>query len=145
MGAYTGAPLGPYPKPPVIRADRIDPQTQEFTSLFVDRDPTDAAVVEALWRVKGSGAAVADVGTRYLDIEKIDDQHKRTVESETETALHRLVKRGDISIIRIEVKIGPDWSEVEVTYLNNRAKRDRERERRAVRRLPEWVSDGQTG
>lgn len=144
MGAYDGDPRGPYPPPPVIRADKIDPVTQEFTSLFSDQDPVDAAVIEALWRVKGSGAAVQDVGARFLDIPKIDDQHRAQVEGETRNALRRLVLRGDIFLKSVKVTVGPDWSEVEVTYLNLRAKRDRDQERRAVRRLPEWVNDGQT-
>lgn len=144
MGAYDGERRSAYPAPPVIRADRIDPVTQEFTSLFKDQDPVDAAVIEALWRVRASGAAVMDTGARFLDIPKIDDQHTSQVISETRNALRRLVQRGDIFVKRIEVRTGPDWSEVDVTYLNNRAKRDRTKERHAVRRFPEWVDDGQT-
>lgn len=145
MGAYDGERRSAYPKPPVIRADLIDPKTQEFLKLSVDQDPIDAAVIEALWRVRASGAAVMDTGARFLDIPKIDDDHAAQVTSETRNALRRLVQRGDIFLKRIDVRTGPDWSEVDVTYLNNRAKRDRTKERHALRRFPEWVDNGQTG
>lgn len=127
----------PLPPPPVIRADRLNYQSQAFTSVTTDRDPVDAAVIEALWRVRGSGAAVRNTGARFLDIRKLDDRAKVLLESEARTALRRLIQRGDITIKNIVVEVGGDWAEVTVHYLNNRApfKRDRV----ATKRLPEEI------
>ena len=129
----------PLPPPPVIRADKLRYQRQSFESVFRDRDPVDAAVVEALWRVRGSGAAVANTGARFLDIEKLDDRAKTVIQSETYTALRRLIRRGDITIKNVVVETGPDWAEVQVYYLNNRAPFNRDRVVR--KRLPEEIED----
>lgn len=129
----------PLPPPPVIRADKLDYQSQAFTSVFSDRDPTDAAVIEALWRVRGSGAAVRSTGARFLNVRKLDDKAKILLENEARLALSRLVRRGDITITKIKVETGNDWAEVSVFYVNNRtplAKKDRI----AKKRLPEEIS-----
>ncbi|MFA5053364.1 MAG: hypothetical protein WC565_04860 [Parcubacteria group bacterium] len=129
----------PLPPPPVIRADKLDYQNQAFTSVFSDRDPTDAAVIEALWRVRGSGAAVRNTGAQFLNVRKLDDKAKILLENEARLALSRLVRRGDITITKIKVETGNDWAEVSVFYVNNRtplAKKDRI----AKKRLPEEIS-----
>jgi hypothetical protein len=131
------------PKAPVIRADKIDPATQEWTSMVKDQDPIDAAVVEALWRVRGSGAAVSDTGARFLDLDKLDDRAPRAIESEARFALRRLVRRGDITLKSVEVSTGPDWAEVEVNYINNRTALQK-KDRQAKRRVPEGIKHGQT-
>lgn len=130
-------------KAPVIRADRIDPVTQDWTSLIYDQDPTDAAVIEALWRVRGSGAAVTDTGSRYLDVNKLDDQAPKKFESETRFALRRLVQRGDITIKSIKVDTEDDWGEVTVDYVNNRTALAK-KTRLAKVRVPEAIKNGQT-
>lgn len=125
------------PPPPVIRADKIRYRKQQFESLTKDRDPVDAAVIEALWRVRGSGAAVTNTGSRFLDIEKIDSQAATTIEAEARTALRRIIRRGDIIIQKITVETGPDYAEIIVAYINQRAPFNRER--LLKKRVPEEI------
>jgi hypothetical protein len=110
----------PLPPPPVIRADRLDYQEQAFTSVFSDRDPTDSAVIEALWRVRGSGAAVRNTGARFLDVRKLDDKAKILLDNEARIALSRIIRRGDITVTKIVVETGGDWAEISVFYVNNK-------------------------
>lgn len=128
----------PLPPPPVIRADKLDYQSQSFTSVFSDRDPTDAAVIEALWRVRGSGAAVRNTGARFLDVRKLDDKAKILLANEARIALSRLIRRGDITVTKITVETGDDWAELTVFYLNNRTSLQK-KDRTAKKRLPEEI------
>lgn len=143
LGFFTETRRYELPPPPVIRADAIDPSSQEWTSFIKDQDPIDAAVVEALWRIRASGAAVQTTGARFLDIDKIDSRAKRALESEARTALRRLVRRNDITLKKVTVDTGPDWAEVTVDYVNNRTALQK-RERRAKVRVPEAIKHGQT-
>jgi len=129
----------PLPPPPVIRADKLDYQSQSFTSVFSDRDPTDAAVIESLWRVRGSGAAVRNTGARFLDVRKLDDKAKILLANEARVALTRLTRRGDITIEKITVETGDDWAEVSVFYWNNRTASEK-KNRIAKKRLPEEIA-----
>jgi len=140
LGTTDLSPYKPLPPPPVIRADRLRYKDQSFASVYKDRDPVDAAVVEALWRVRGSGAAVANTGARFLDIEKIDDRAATTIANEARTALRRLIRRGDITLVAVQVQTGPDWAEVSVRYLNNRTPLA-DKERLVRKRLPEEIED----
>ena len=111
--------------------------------MVKDQDPIDAAVVEALWRIRASGAAVQDTGARFLDISKIDDRAKRALEGEARSALRRLVRRNDITLKKVSVETGPDWAEVTVDYINNRTALQK-KERQAKVRVPEAIKHGQT-
>lgn len=114
-------PWKPLPPPPVIRADKLDYKDQEFSSLLKDSDPVDAAVLESLWRVRQSGAAVMVQGARFQDIRKIDDKIKVLVENETRLALRRIVNRGDIQIKSISTVTDADFAEVTIVYSNLRS------------------------
>jgi hypothetical protein len=74
-----------------------------------------------------------------LDIEKIDDRAKTTIANEARFALARIIRRGDITVTKIEVQTGPDWAEVVVYYINNRAPFNRDRVAR--KRIPEEIED----
>lgn len=137
LGTADLVPYKPLPPPPVIRADKLIYQDQTFASVIQDRDPVDAAVIEALWRVRGSGAAVQDTGARFLDIPKLDDKAKTSIANEARTALTRIVRRGDIRIVKITVETGNDWAEITVAYQNNRAPYNRDR--LVHKRLPEEI------
>jgi hypothetical protein len=130
--------LKPLPPPPVIRADRLNYQTNSFTSMTGDTDPVDAAVIESLWRVRGSGAAVLDKGARFVDIKKLNDQATALLTSEARRALARIVGRGDVTIRSIDVKTESDWAEITVSYVNNRSPFDQVRT--VTRRLPEEIN-----
>lgn len=143
MGQFDGERLYQLPAAPTIRADRIDPVTQEFESLTADRDAIDAQVVDALWRIRGSGAAVRNTGARFLDVSKLVEQAPTLIETEARFALRRLIQRGDIRVKSVEVVTGTDWAECTVNYINVRAM-TRDKRRQAKVRLPEGVSNGQT-
>jgi hypothetical protein len=137
LGTVVLTAVRPLPPPPVIRADKLSYQSQAFESVTKDRDPIDAAVIEALWRIRGSGAAVMNTGARFLDVKKLDEKAKVLLDNEARAALRRIVRRGDITIKKIEVLTGNDWAEVQVFYLNNRA--PFKRDRLATKRLPEEI------
>jgi len=137
LGTIELTAIRPLTAPPVIRADKLTYQSQAFASVTKDSDPTDAAVIETLWRVRGSGAAVMNTGARFLDVKKLDDKAKVLLDNEARIALRRIVQRGDITIKKIEVLVGSDWAEVQVFYMNNRAPFNRDRI--ATKRLPEEI------
>ena len=142
LGTIDLAPNQQLPKPPVIRADQLNYRGQRFTSVFNDRDPVDAAVIECLWRGRGSGAAVQNTSARYFYVTKLGDDAATLIENEARLALKRLIQSGVITVTSVEVMTGADWAEVAVNYLNNRT--PLEKERRAVKRLPEEFDDGTT-
>jgi len=133
---------GRLPPPPTIRADLLDYRTQAFMSVVKDRDPVDAAVIESLWRVRGSGIAVQNTGARFLDVPKLDDNAKTLLSNEARTALERIIRRGDITLLKIVVETGGDWAEVSVHYHNNRSVDKTERVAR--KRIPEEIDNGTT-
>lgn len=144
LGAFDSTRSFQISPPPVIRADAIDPQTQEWTSFLKDQDPIDAQVIEALWRVRRSGAAVQNTGARFLDIQKLDDSASNRIIAEARFALKRLLDNGDITFTKEPtVTTGEDWGELEVFYRNNRTALQR-KERQAKIRVPEAVKNGQT-
>lgn len=139
LGGFTGEFEGPLPFPPVIRADKIDARTQEFEKLTEDRDPVDAAVIEMLWRVRGTGAVVRTKGARFLDVDKLNDRAANRLKSEAQEALAPLVKRRDITILTITVEIdrADTSADLTVAYLNNRRTSNKRQEVR--RRVPEAI------
>lgn len=143
MGAFDGRRLYQTPSPPTIRADLIDPETQEFVSFTKDLDPIDAQVIESLWRIRGSGAAVQSKGARFLDTTKLTDQAPTLLESQVRIALRRLLQNGDISLISATADTENDFAAVLVRYTNNRSMTfDRARKIRV--RVPGDVNHGQT-
>ena len=131
------------PSPPVIRADAIDQVEQEFTSFAKDADPIDAQVVNALWRVRESGAAVLNTGARFLDIDKLTDRAPNEIQAEARFALRRLIERGDITLLDAVVESGSDFAELVVDYINNRTPVEN-KTRKARVRVPEGARNGQT-
>jgi hypothetical protein len=106
-------------------ADAVDPTTHEYLSVFVGFDPVDAAVLEALKRVRNSGAAVTGVGHRFVDVDKVDNRAADEIEAEARFALRVLVQRGDVQLYAVNVNAdpdNPDWAEVTCTYINLRAR-----------------------
>lgn len=104
--------------PPGIVADAIDPHTGEYLSITRGFDPTDAAVLNALTIVRGSGSAVSDVGHRFVDLELVDDGADRFISEEARFALKRLRESGQISIEKLEPASQDDWAECHVAYKN---------------------------
>lgn len=113
--------------PPGIIAWAKDPATGEFLSISKGFDPTDAAVLAAISIVRDSGSAVLDIGQKYNEIERVDDQAVSQLIGQTRTALERLELSGQIQIKSITVDAEPtnDWAEVTLTYFNRRRRQER--------------------
>ncbi len=94
--------------PPIILGDDIDPETGELRSILSGIHPVDSAVIVAVRTVRGSGAAVQDVGHRLGDIKKVDDSTAKAIEQEFRRALQPLVDTRDIRIDKIEIEADPD-------------------------------------
>ena len=118
----------PLPPPPGMIAEDYDYLSpRDLKSVMKPADPIDAQVQYAMVVVRRSGAA-ATVGQRFRDTRKIDDTAKILLAQEARTALHHLVRNGDIQIRRLEVTVyPPDSAEVEIDYLNRRARGKQER------------------
>lgn len=116
-------------KPPGILAYAIDPTTGEYLSISRGMHPIDQQVIIALKVKRRSGAAVMNDGQRFSDIKKVDDTAQARIDSETRTALARLLKNGDIEIISL-VPVADqdtDTGTMSLRYRNLRAKGAQER------------------
>lgn len=127
--------------PPVIMADGVDERTKDFASFLYGADPIDDQVYIALNTLRGSGAAVIDVGQRFQDIRKLTTNVQILIEQEARTALGRLVAFGDITISRVTVEKDDagNWAECVVDYINNRLPKPSKRTARVPLR-PEVTS-----
>ena len=141
MGQFPGGVYAGQPPPPTIRADKIDPITQEFASFVKDDDPIDSQVIGSLWRVRLSGAAVADTGARFLDVSKLTDSAIGNITGEARYAMRRMLQRGDISLKSLTVETGSDWAELVCNYVNNRTLTSNKNRQVRVR-LPEGALNG---
>jgi hypothetical protein len=126
---------------PVTPTERIPPPgiaaeayaidgSRDVESLSTSQDPVDAQVQLAMVALRGSGAAIAELGQRFGDLRKLGDDFEALAESEARAALQRLVKNGDITIDSVVVTKGADWGEVTVNYFNLRRPREAERRER---------------
>ena len=128
--------------PPVIRAEPIDQSTGDYASLTGDLDPVDASVIEALLRVRKSGASVLTTGQSFHAVDKLGDDSPLRLASLTRLALRPLIERGDINIETIDVTTAldgettiKDWAEVKVVYQNLRSPNLTERQRTVAVRV----------
>ncbi len=115
---------GAMAKPPMLLAPLIDPYSHDFLSLTVGMDPIDAAVINALKIVRGSGPAVSDVGARFGDIRKITPATPNDIKSQVKTALAGLIRRGDIRYIGTTIdssESGTQTIEARIQWVNLRA------------------------
>lgn len=128
--------LSPLEPAPSILADKIDPETGEYESLFEGRDPVDAQVLIAVSIARGTGAAVLATGNRFRDAKFVSERDKNVITSEARRALSGLLDRGDIEILEMSVLSRDefdgapgidDYLELTIVYLNLRANGDRRR------------------
>jgi hypothetical protein len=139
IGYGVAAPslIGP---PSPLLADNIDPQTHDYVSLFEGRDVIEAQVLIALSVVRGSGAAVVDIGNRFHEIRKILPSIKSVLDSKAREALRLLITKQDIRYRGIELTVldeGNQTVECVVKWENLRAF-----DGGAVRRTPIPVTSG---
>ncbi|HEX4334688.1 MAG TPA: hypothetical protein VH062_02175 [Polyangiaceae bacterium] len=140
LGQFVPATTDTVPTaPPGVLADLVDLRTLEVLSLFQGLHPIDEQVLTALTTVRKSGACVAEVGARFVDVRKLDQGATRRLESEARIALKRLIDRRDIKLIGVDVASDDDWAEVTVRWTNLRAS-DSARERSTPLRDPSNIA-----
>jgi hypothetical protein len=114
--------IGPYPGPPALAAEdyAIDGK-RDLVSLTASADPIDAQVQLALTAVRASGALNRELGQRFADVRKNDENAKMLLEGEARRALTRLTKNQDITLLSVAAVVESDWAEITIVYINNRA------------------------
>lgn len=102
--------------PPAILADRIDPATGDFESVFVGRPLADAFAIEALRVQRGTGAAVRDLGNRYRQVSHVEPASTELIESMTTEAFAAAEQAGVARLVRVAVAVdATDRSQVSAT------------------------------
>jgi hypothetical protein len=91
--------------PPAILADRINPQTGDFESLFVGRSLADAFAIEALRVQRGTGAAVRDLGNRFRELSHVEDDAAELIESMTIEAFAAAADAGVARLVQVTVGV----------------------------------------
>lgn len=91
--------------PPAILADRIDPATGDFESLFVGRPLADAFAIEALRVQRGTGAAVRELGNRYRTVSHVEPASVELIESMTNEAFADAERAGVARLTRVAVAV----------------------------------------
>jgi hypothetical protein len=107
-------PLGP----PIILADAIDPQTQEYVSLERGLDPVDAAVAFTVSVERDSGSAIQGVGHAFREIRYVAPDLAVRAEAAGREALRHLVSAGVVEILGVDVEAGRDGVETTIRYMN---------------------------
>ena len=119
--------------PPAILADRINPVTGDFESLFLGRPLADACAIEALRGQRGTGAAVRDLGNRFRELTHVEDDAPELIESMTLEAFAAAEQAGVARLAQVLVSVDPvDPSQLETTVEYRALLEPRET---AVRRL----------
>jgi len=90
--------------PPVILADKIDPQTGEFASLVDGRTVAEGLVQHLLTVQRRTGASVRGFGHRLREIRHVDEHAAELVESYVREALQPGVDSGTIRLNRVEAE-----------------------------------------
>lgn len=105
---FTGSEIGFFIRSPgslgdpsPTLADNIDPEKNDFASLFTGMNVIDAQVVVAVTYVRGSGSAIMEDGIKFTS-RKITSSIKREVSANVLTALGRLIANGDILFRGVE-------------------------------------------
>jgi hypothetical protein len=93
--------------PPAILADKIDPLTGDFASLFVGRSLADAFAIEALRVQRATGAAVRDLGNRFREITHVEDDAPELVESMAFEAFRDAENAGVARLVQVTVATDP--------------------------------------
>ena len=140
LGFFVPSP-GHLALPGPLLADKIDPHTNEYLSIFTGDDVIDAQVLIAMKTARGSGAAVLECGSRLRSIRKLGDSVVSDIEAEVRNALALLVQQGDIIIKSIVVTVlqASQQAEIELKYVNQRA---RDRSVRTQRVTPAQFGSG---
>lgn len=117
--AFTEITFGDPDDPPIILADAIDPQTNEYRSLERSLDPVDSAVIVALSVARDSAAALVGIGHRFADIRYAEENVGTLSDSYAREALGHLTRAGVVEILRVRTESdGSDEAANVVEYRN---------------------------
>ena len=111
-------------KPTPLLAPKIDPNTNDFYSLFEGMDPVDYQVVLAMKIERNSGPSVVNHGQELQKIRKITGSTENEVKDQVRLALDRLIKNRDIRYTgtnSLEIDSGNQAVHVMVEWINLRA------------------------
>ena len=124
LAFYPTIQPGEYAPPRPTLADAIDPWTGDYSSLE-GADPTDAAVLDALRIVRGSGASVQQDGQQFTEAQKVTEGLSRFLREEVEFALRRLIATQQITLLEVTVTTENDSATIVVRYRNEAQREDR--------------------
>jgi hypothetical protein len=126
LGFFIQSP-GALPNPSPLLADNIDPETNDFASLFTGMNVIDAQVIVACTYRRGTGAAILEDGIS-LTSRKITASTKREIEADVRIALGRLIRNADIRLVSVDfgeddegIDPGNQTTNFLVKYVNLRA------------------------
>jgi hypothetical protein len=105
-------------KPIAMLADPIDPATGELLSIERGFDPTDAAVINAVRTVRGSGSAVEDVGHQFGSATHITPKLEISLREEARLALENLTSSKQIVMQEVSVQTEDTEAGVLLVYEN---------------------------
>ncbi len=109
--AVTGTPIA-------MLADPIDPATGELLSIERGFDPVDAAVINVMRTVRGSGSAVEDVGNRFVDAKKITPSLEAFLREEVRLAFAELVAANQVRLEEVRLETLDTEAGLLVAYTN---------------------------
>jgi len=122
QGFFIRAP-GALGSPSAVLADNIDPHTRDFASLFLGANVIDAQVQLAMTVIRASGASVNDDGIAPSP-RKMTNSYQAELTTDARTALGRLVRQGDITIVGVLFDLDDETNQttqMRVRYRNLRA------------------------
>lgn len=99
--------IGAQSPAPAILADRIDPETGDFESLFTGRPLADAFALEALTVQRGTGAAVRDLGNRFRELTHVEAGTAELIEGMAQEAFADAERAGVAQLTRVSVTEDP--------------------------------------
>jgi hypothetical protein len=126
LGFFIQSP-GALPNPSPLLADNIDPETNDFASLFTGMNVIDAQVIVAVTFIRGTGAAITEDGIKFTS-RKMTTSINKEIEADVRIALGRLIKNGDIRLESVSygdndegIDHGNQTANVLISYVNLRA------------------------
>jgi hypothetical protein len=105
MGTWTPPTVGALPLPPILLAERIDPETRELVSVNLGEDPIDAALQWQFTVRQGSGSAIGTNGHRMHTIKKATPQAPVQLADEARRVVQKFVQRGQLEKVSIQSAI----------------------------------------
>jgi hypothetical protein len=105
MGTWTPPTTGALLLPPILLAERIDPNTRELVSVNLGEDPIDAALQWQFTVRQGSGSAIGTNGHRMHTITKATPQAPVQLADEGRRVAQKFVQRGQLQVTEVVAEV----------------------------------------